>query len=178
MSTLERSAPSKVSTVRNDVVGGLRIVRTLVSKLILFDSIRYKAFPKASITLGRTVGNDIRIRNGTISSKHCYISRTDDGQCLLIDAQSRNGVFVDEPMSDDRRWRRVSTVRLKVGMRIRLGDVRAMVTDTAGRSPLVVASESDFCRQAVTYYGTPTAASKATGFSLRRLKRLIKRETS
>ncbi|ACY18843.1 FHA domain-containing protein [Haliangium ochraceum] len=174
MSTIAKPLPSEASAPNRSAVGGLRILRTLHSRLILFDSIRYKEFPKQKITIGWSRHNDIRIRNPTVSSKHCHISRSGGG-FWLVDEGAKNGVFVDDPANRDGRWHRVSTVQLQVGMRLLLGEVRISVTDQNGECPMNrIVRFSDYCRRALRLYGNPAAAASVTGLSRRFLTRFVK----
>lgn len=176
MNTDRRPPPGETSERNGDPfqVGGIRIRRFLISKLYLFDSIRFKSFIRNMITIGRTRTSDIRIRNSTVSEHHCRITRMVNGEAWLTEERAKNGVYIDDPARSEGNWIRVSRVHLTVGMRIRLGDVRLVVTDHRGVVPLYAARQSDFARKALVRYGTPNAAAGFTGIPLRVLRRISK----
>ncbi|WP_233104166.1 FHA domain-containing protein [Haliangium ochraceum] len=142
---------------------------------MLFEKIRYKQFPKRTITVGRAPKSDIRIRDKSVSRTHCYITRQTHGSrdtYWLADTGSVNGVLVDDPASDASHWQWRTAVQLRAGMRLMLGDVRLLVTDLHGNFPMLITRHSDFRRKALTYYGNPSAASTHTGIALRELRRV------
>ena len=47
------------------------------------------------ITVGRGSGNDININDPFVSQSHCQIIQDDYGQYRLVDANSKNGTFVN-----------------------------------------------------------------------------------
>ena len=173
-----RSAPLVVSTRPPTDVGGLRIPGLWTSRNVEFDTFCYKEFIQRRITVGRSRTCDIRIRNRTVSSHHGAIerqTRSTRDVYWFIDYGSRNGVFVDDPTNEDDHWQRRTIVRLKVGMRLLLGDVRVLVADRHGNFPMFLSRHSDFSRRALTAYGNPSAASRHTGIAVRALRRV--RET-
>lgn len=170
---LERNQAIQVSSLlRPADVGGIRVLGS--ARVILFDNIRYKRFIKSKFTIGRNADCDIRLREPTVSSEHCAISRPQAGGFVLRDSGSKNGVYVYHPVDGGDTWRKVATLYLTVGLHILLGNVRLVVTDRSGYCRLSVNSYSEFFRQAIYCYGTPHAAARATGAPRRMLARVAK----
>jgi hypothetical protein len=171
--SLERNHPIQVSShLRPADVGGIRVLGSV--RVIRFDEIRYKIFVKQRFTIGRNQDCDIRIKDPTVSSEHCAISRLASGGFLLQDSAAKNGVYVHHPLDGGRTWRRVATIHLTVGLHLLLGDVRLVITDRRGNCPLSAGRFSEFFRQALYCYGTPHAAARATGAPRRMLARIAK----
>ena len=72
------------------------------------------ALTKAKYVVGRSAENDIHLGEGSVSSRHAQLERAGGGW-RLTDLQSTNGTFVN--------GRRIDSVELKPGDRIRFGDV-------------------------------------------------------
>ena len=72
------------------------------------------------MTLGRTDASDIRIDDETISRKHARII-WEDGTPVIVDAGSRNGIYLSEE--------RVERMELREGLVFRLGGVSFLVED-------------------------------------------------
>ncbi|RME33732.1 MAG: FHA domain-containing protein [Gammaproteobacteria bacterium] len=70
--------------------------------------------------IGRSKGNDLILRDLSVSRRHAEILLLEDGGLELVDLESLNGVFVN----DDR----VSRIRLRDGDRVDIGDVRLHFT--------------------------------------------------
>lgn len=78
-----------------------------------------------SITLGRLKGCDVVVDDEAASRRHCTITARED-VCLVADLQSANGTFVNE--------RRISTVELATGDKIRIGSTVIELTDADASS--------------------------------------------
>lgn len=170
---LERNHPLDVSSHLCPAgVGGIRALGS--SRVILFDEIRYKIFVKQRFTIGRDQDCDIRIKDLTVSSEHCAISRLVAGGFLLQDSGAKNGVYIHHPIDGGRTWRRVANTVLTVGLHLLLGNVRLVITDHRGTCRLPAGRYSEFFRQALYCYGTPYAAARATGAPRRRLERVAR----
>ena len=171
--SLERNHPIDVSShLCPAEVGGIRVLGS--SRVILFDKVLYKIFLKQKFRIGRNPKCEIQIKDPTVSSEHCAISRVKPHGFLLRDNGSKNGVYVHHPLDGGNTWRRVATLHLTVGLHILLGNVRLVVTDRRGYCRLPVERYSEFFRQALYYYGTPYAAARATGAPRRKLERTAK----
>jgi hypothetical protein len=170
---LERNRPIDISShLRPADVGGIRVLGS--ARVILFDKIVYKIFLKQKFRIGRNPKWEIHLKDPTVSSEHCAITRMKPRGFLLRDSSSKNGVYVYHPLDGGDTWRRVSTVHLTVGLHILLGNVRLIVTDRRGYCRLPVERYSEFFREALYCYGTPHAAARATGAPRRRLERVAK----
>lgn len=170
---LERNHPLDVSShLRPADVGGSRVLGS--ARVILFDKILYKIFVKQKFRIGRNPKCEIQIKDPTVSSEHCAISRVKPRGFLLRDSGSKNGVYVHHPIDGGNTWRRVSTLHLTVGLHLLLGGTRLVVTDRHGRCFLPVSRYSEFFREALYCYGTPHAAARATGGPRRMLARVAK----
>ena len=71
---------------------------------------------KAAVCIGRSAGNDIRLANDSISSRHAEILRKRAGDVYVVDLGSSNGVYVNEV--------KVEQMPLNDGDVIELGEVR------------------------------------------------------
>jgi HD-GYP domain-containing protein (c-di-GMP phosphodiesterase class II) len=74
-----------------------------------------------SIALGRLKGCDVVVDDEAASRRHCTITAR-EGVCVVADLQSANGTFVNE--------RRISTVELARGDKIRIGSTVIELLDT------------------------------------------------
>lgn len=90
--------------------------------------------PDRSLTLGRTRQRDLRIDESTVSREHCKIVRTWSNEYILHDCGSKNGLWVSRYGSYS-RYERVISIKLTVGMHIRLGKATLIVVDADGAAP-------------------------------------------
>ena len=65
--------------------------------------------------IGRGGNNDLVLQDHSVSRLHAEIRCGDDGQLILHDLDSLNGVFVND--------NRIQTIQLREGDRIEIGDV-------------------------------------------------------
>jgi FHA domain len=105
---LERNRPIEVSAhLRAADVGGIRVLGS--ARVILFDKIVYKIFLKQKFRIGRNPKWEVHLKDPTVSSEHCAITRMKPRGFLLRDSSSKNGVYVYHPLDGGDTWRRVST---------------------------------------------------------------------
>jgi HD-GYP domain-containing protein (c-di-GMP phosphodiesterase class II) len=78
-----------------------------------------------SIALGRLKGCDVVVDDEAASRRHCTITAR-EGVCVVADLQSANGTFVNE--------RRISTVELARGDKIRIGSTVIELLDTEAQA--------------------------------------------
>jgi len=98
-------------------------VNTLVHELkkplayLVFQNESAKRFPISSATcrIGRSRDNEMTINDNSVSRRHAEIRRTFDGQFVLYDRESTNGVFVND--------HKISNHKLREGDIIEIGDV-------------------------------------------------------
>ena len=76
------------------------------------------------ITIGRAANNDIVLPESSVSKFHAFLRPSDEG-LLLVDANSRNGSFVNGVRLDPQRAQ-----RLEVGDAIRLGNLNLRLLNT------------------------------------------------
>jgi pSer/pThr/pTyr-binding forkhead associated (FHA) protein len=69
-------------------------------------------------TIGREASCDLVIEHSSASRQHASIELSEDGSVWVVDADSRNGMFLNR----NDAWIRVRRVTLCVGDRIRFGD--------------------------------------------------------
>jgi hypothetical protein len=74
------------------------------------------ALTKTAVCIGRSVDNDVRFANDSISSHHAEIHRKREGDFCIVDLASANGVYVND--------KKVAQVELHDGDLIELGEVR------------------------------------------------------
>ncbi len=86
------------------------------------------------VSIGRLDGNDIEIADISVSKFHAFV-RVVDGVALLLDANSKNGTFVnDAPVATRRAG---APTALKSGDRVRFGSVSTSFIDAAALHTLV-----------------------------------------
>lgn len=99
----------------NDIV---KIGDNIIPWVNYFDKKKQDEKPKGTffktITIGRSVGNNIVINKEAVSSKHCKITISDKGEYFIEDLGSTNGTFVNNA--------RIESAKIKKGEFIRLGD--------------------------------------------------------
>jgi eukaryotic-like serine/threonine-protein kinase len=78
--------------------------------------------PGQPVTLGRSGASSYAFDDPLLSRKHCAVECRGD-QCRIVDLQSRNGTFVNGA--------RIGAVLLRMGDKIRIGNVLFEVTPTA-----------------------------------------------
>jgi pilus assembly protein CpaF len=94
---------------------------------------KVESFSKEELSIGRVVGNDLVLANGTVSSHHARIYRT-NGSWTVADQQSTNGTFLNGQLLE-------APAELSDGDEIAIGDFRIHVDlgAGAGRKEAVVA---------------------------------------
>jgi HD-GYP domain-containing protein (c-di-GMP phosphodiesterase class II) len=78
-----------------------------------------------SISLGRLKGCDVVVDDEAASRRHCTITGREE-ICVVADLQSANGTFVNE--------KRIATVELQKGDKIRIGSTVIELTDVAANA--------------------------------------------
>lgn len=92
----------------------------------------------AFVSIGRLAGNDLAVRDDTVSKFHAYIKADPDAEgafVLLQDGRSRNGTFVDG-VRVARRGEGPPTV-LRAGQHVRFGSVSMSFVDATALLQLV-----------------------------------------
>ena len=119
--------------------------------------------PTGAIDIGRTNQRCIRIRDDTVSKRHCMIRLNSDGEYEIFDTRSFNGVRVcDRP--GFRPYETVTHHVLEVGMFIKLGRAYLVVVGEDGKVPLWGYRLSQFARLALCAYGSVGALVRTVGF--------------
>ena len=129
-------------------IAGLRMLKR--NKRFVFDRLFRAANP---ITVGRTRQSDMQLRHDTVSRRHCSIERSPDGEYIIVDRGSTNGIYVADCGAYG-EYRRVTRCILKMGMHIRLGDVTITPVDAAGEAPVFVKRTSEFLLRIIRLYGS------------------------
>jgi hypothetical protein len=65
-------------------------------KLHVFDAITIAGQIKPEVTIGRLQRCDIQIDDPAVSGLHCEIERRPDGTCVIVDVDSKNGLYVND----------------------------------------------------------------------------------
>src|ERR1044071_9535407 len=73
------------------------------------------AVGNGSLRVGRAEGNDLRMADGSVSSRHCELSLDGSGNLLVRDLDSTNGTFIE--------GQRVKEAFVQPGQRLRLGNL-------------------------------------------------------
>lgn len=127
-----------------------------------------------SLDIGRTNQRNIRIRDDSVSIKHCLIRPRHDGRYEIFDTLSKNGVRVCV-RPGFRPYRRVAHHVLEVGLFIKLGRVYLVVVGEDGSVPLLAHRLSHFARLALRVYGTIAALVGTIGFTRHKAQQHKKR---
>ena len=108
---------------------GTTVVSKGSSRLEVVAGMEAKSFglTKAKYVVGRAAGNDIQLPEDSVSSRHAQLEKT-GGSWRLTDLHSTNGTFVN--------GRRIDSVELKPGDRIRFGDVGVKFSQDAPQQAL------------------------------------------
>jgi len=85
----------------------------------------------AGLTVGRRPGNDLVIRDASVSGRHARFS-LEDGRVVMTDLASTNGCFVDD--------KRVEQATLDAGAFLRVGSVELELVAAEGAGAVVPAS--------------------------------------
>lgn len=96
-----------------------------------------KRFPITTATcrIGRSRENDMTIADNSVSRRHAEIRRTFDGQYVLYDRESTNGVYVND--------QKVRQHRLSEGDVIEIGDVFIIFTQKQADTPAARRAAAD-----------------------------------
>lgn len=129
------------------------------------------------LTIGSAEKRDLRIRHRTVSRKHCILTKNVDGQLLLLDAGSKNRVFLAEP-GQHSEPRPVAWRIVEVGDHIRLGNVTLVAVDADGRCPLRIWNGPDLVRHAIKLYGSEHLACKYLNISPAAMTAILESEES
>lgn len=113
----------------------------------------------AFVSIGRLAGNDIAIRDDTISKFHAYMKPDASGMfALLQDGRSRNGTFVDGARVARRG--EGDPMQLRTGQHVRFGSVSMSFLDAASVLQLVRAHDAS--REAARAHPFPRASFAPT----------------
>lgn len=113
----------------------------------------------AFVSIGRLAGNDVAIRDDTISKFHAYVKPDASGMfTLLQDGRSRNGTFVDGTRVARRG--EGDPVPLRTGQHVRFGSVSMSYLDAA--SVLQLARAHDASRVAARAHPFPRTSFSPT----------------
>ncbi|WP_035215396.1 sigma-54-dependent Fis family transcriptional regulator [Desulfobulbus elongatus] len=108
------------------------------SVIVCQDAQNYRVVECATtLTIGREGDNDIVLASPQVSRRHASIVLREDGDYMLFDHDSTNGVWME--------GRRVNGVRLRHGMAFRIGDhVFTFIDERSGNRPSrVFAAENE-----------------------------------
>lgn len=156
-------------------VGGLRIIasrrRVWRNRVLRFED----HVLANKLTIGRGRHRSIRLRDTSVSALHCVVLRQRNGGYIMRDQSSRTGIYVSSPYTLDGRWYPSKSTHLHLGMQVRLGNLTFLVTDRGGLCPIREVSRfSEFCRKALSIYGTVSVAAKAVGLSPAQLGKALR----
>lgn len=128
--TCELVAPSGPMRTASD----LGRARTLELETFVVPVVPQPGSQLPFVSIGRLEGNDIEIADISVSKFHAFV-RVVDGVALLLDANSKNGTFVnDAPVATRRAG---APTALVSGDRVRFGSVTTSFVDAAALHTLV-----------------------------------------
>lgn len=119
------------------------------------------------LDIGRTNQRAIRIRDMTVSRRHCEIERTAPGKYILRDLDSYNGIKV-RIRGHYGKWvkqKRDGEVQLLPGIHIKLGNAIIVPVDAKGMFPINARDYEELACLAAETYGSATKAGKLVGRS-------------
>ena len=124
------AGPDAATRVRRDLGdAGPTVDSTPAGRLEVVAGMEARSFglTKGKYLVGRAAGSDIQLREGSVSSRHARLDRAGGGW-RLTDLQSTNGTFVN--------GRRIRSVAVNPGDRIRFGDVGMQFSQDSPQSAL------------------------------------------
>lgn len=159
----EYSSRSK-SGDANQYVSGVRVVghRTVHWFRDCTDS-------RGHVIVGRTRQRPIRIRDKTVSRRHCEIQRVEPGSYFLRDLGSLNGIKV-RTRGHYGTWVKVGRnekIYLEPGMHIKLGNAIMVPVDADGLCPISAHNHRELSQMARETYGSCATARAIIGHSRR-----------
>ena len=150
----ERATAAKSGTVIGqplETVIGLHVMPK--GPRYLFQDFAGHTRPRQYILIGTASNCDVRLRDATISARHCAIVRR-RSRVYVTDLDSTNGVWI--------AGCRISSCELHAGAVMTIGDthIAAIGQEHADRGIVIAASTlPEFIRRAVDIYGTIRAAA-------------------
>jgi pSer/pThr/pTyr-binding forkhead associated (FHA) protein len=134
---------------RRPVVG---MVNADTGETYEFDSFKTANQIKSLLTVGRARYCDIKLADPTVSLVHCDIVRNEDGSCLIQDAESTNGLLVNDlPVERATLW---------PGMWVFVGRTELIAVDSDGRVRITAGGLTSFAAHASRYYGGDREAGR------------------
>jgi pSer/pThr/pTyr-binding forkhead associated (FHA) protein len=124
-----------------------------------------------SLTIGRAERRDVTIYDDSVSRMHCRIKRQPDGQLVVIDEGSSNGVRLAKLGPGDAR-KRVTSTELRLGSYVYIGDTALVAIDEHARVPIIARRLTEFIRNAGGVYGPGSVLRRMAGFGQSIMTRL------
>lgn len=160
------ASAKSISLAFDNQIAGLRVMGT--RQIEWFD----KLFQNTTcISIGRTNGREVRIRDDSVSRMHCMVEHLGPGRYRLVDCLASNGIFVSH-FGRFTDYQEVKSVELSIFMRIKLGSVKLAPVLKNGKSPIIATTGEMFALEACEIYGSPYAAAQNTGLPIVRISRL------
>ncbi|WP_428261978.1 FHA domain-containing protein [Haliangium sp.] len=122
---------------------------------------------KSCLVIGRDRRCDIQLADPSVSMLHCHVYWRDDGAYSIEDAQSTNGLFVNDI--------KVERAVLAPGMWVFLGRTELIVMGVDHRLPITATTNTSFLGKAARYYGSDRKASQQVGKSAATIGRARRR---
>jgi hypothetical protein len=169
MMTLPRTntqeMPVRLSHYQQVPVQGLYVPSE--KKLHLFDTITMAGQIKPVISIGRVQRCDIPVCDPAVSALHCEIERQQNGTCMLVDAGSKNGVYVNDV--------KVTRAELRPSMWIFIGYTELIAFCEGQEVPVFGRNYTSFLVRARNIYGSAESAGEQIHRSPRSIYRAIEK---
>lgn len=132
--------------------GPIRALFTPDTKILHeFDRFIMAGQPKRKLTIGRLSTCDIELGDPAVSRLHCEIVRHPDGSCVVIDAESTNGVFVNDV--------KVERAALWPGMWLFVGHTELIAVGDEPVVPITARTDTSFLVNAHRVHGSADKAA-------------------
>ncbi|ACY17405.1 FHA domain containing protein [Haliangium ochraceum DSM 14365] len=133
-----------------------------------FSDLQLRQSETTEWSIGRARSCDIQLLDCTVSLLHCKVTCGASGAWEIIDANSTNGVVVNDL--------RVSRAVLVPGMWIFLGRTELIAMGPDGAIPITATTNTSFLYKAAAYYGSDRKAAARIGKSAATVRRARQRQ--
>jgi pSer/pThr/pTyr-binding forkhead associated (FHA) protein len=146
---ITQEMPARLSHYQRGPLRGLFVPSQ--EQLHLFDSFTMAGQIKRAISIGRLRRCDIQLADPAVSALHCEIERRQDGTCIIIDADSKNGIFVNDV--------KVTCAELWPGMWVFIGHTELIAVGQGQEVPVLGRTYTSYLVRAREVHGTAESAA-------------------
>jgi pSer/pThr/pTyr-binding forkhead associated (FHA) protein len=135
--------------------------------LHVFDSFTMAGQIKREISIGRARRCDIQLADSAVSALHCEIERRQDGTCVIVDANSKNGIFVNDV--------KVTRAELWPGMWVFIGHTELIAIGQGEEVPVLGRNYTSYLVRAREVHGTAESAADLIHRSVSTIYRAVRK---